>query len=416
MAAIFDALTDEDRRMTNHVNKNLKEQLSERIKEQRCFNDIFYSVSNLDTPIPELLQTIVNLLPKGWMYPEVTAARIVVEDRCYDTINFREGFAQLTALIELDGYCYGSVCITYLEAKPEQQEGLFLYEESVLLDAVALLIARILKRISLNKELALEYEEKAIRAEELKIANKKLAFQQEEKAKRAAELVILTTLKQEKNNQTAELLIVNQKLRLSIFETITLARQLGEMRDPYTAGHEEHVGDLAAAISVEMGLTKEFQEGIRVAGYLHDVGKIIIPAEILCKPTKLSFEEFALIKTHVMAGYEVVKNISFPWEVARPILEHHEKLDGSGYPNGLKGDEISLNGRILAVADALDAMSTHRPYRPALGLFFAVTEIERCAGTYYDPQVVEVCARLFKEKMITVYHDYAKVIYPLGHK
>jgi len=134
-----------------------------------------------------------------------------------------------------------------------------------------------------------------------------------------------------------------------------------------------------------------------IAGYLHDIGKIIIPAEILCKPGKLTPEEFNLIKNHVQAGYELLKNVNFSWNIARAVLEHHERLDGSGYPNHLKGDEISIQGRILAVADVVEAMSAYRPYRPALGIDLALAEIERGRGVIYDETVVDVCIKLFRE-------------------
>lgn len=178
------------------------------------------------------------------------------------------------------------------------------------------------------------------------------------------------------------------------------------MRDPYTAGHEQHVGDLAKAIGAEIGLNGHSQIGLMIAGYLHDIGKIIIPQEILCKPGKISPEEYSLIKNHVQAGYELLKNVSFPWEISRPVIEHHERLDGSGYPNGLRGSQISLEGRIMAVADVVDAMSAFRPYRPALGIEFALAEIERGRGSVYDEKVVDACLTLFREKAyeITLAH------------
>lgn len=215
----------------------------------------------------------------------------------------------------------------------------------------------------------------------LVIANKELVFQSEEKAKRAAELVI-----------------TNEQLQKSLFETINIVRRIAELRDPYTAGHEKHVGDLAKAIGAEIGLDTHSQEGLMFAGYLHDIGKIIVPAEILSKPGKLSLEEYSLVKNHVQAGYDLLKDITFPWQITRPILEHHERLDGSGYPNGVKGDQISIEGRILAVADTVDAMASHRPYRVALGIESALAEIVRGRGTLYDEMVVDACLTLFREK------------------
>jgi len=181
-------------------------------------------------------------------------------------------------------------------------------------------------------------------------------------------------------------------------ETIGIARDLSDLRDPYTAGHEQHVGDLAKAIAAELGLDEACQTGIMIAGYLHDIGKIIVPAEILCKPGKLTPEEFSLIKTHVQTGYELLKNVTFPWEIARPLLEHHERLDGSGYPNHLVDGQISMVGRILAVADVVEAMASYRPYRPALGIEPALAEIEGGRGRIYDEKVVDACLKLFREK------------------
>ena len=170
-----------------------------------------------------------------------------------------------------------------------------------------------------------------------------------------------------------------------------------DLRDPYTAGHEKRVGELSARIAAEMGLSENFQRGMRVAGGVHDVGKITVPAEMLNKPGKLSAIEFEMIKSHAEQGYEVLKNVDFPWPVAEVARQHHERIDGSGYPRGLKGEEIILEARIMAVADVVEAMSTHRPYRPALGVDAALAEIERGRGTAFDPVVAEACLRLFRE-------------------
>jgi HD-GYP domain-containing protein (c-di-GMP phosphodiesterase class II) len=180
-------------------------------------------------------------------------------------------------------------------------------------------------------------------------------------------------------------------------EAINLARQLTELRDPFTAGHEKHVGDLAKAIAAQMGFDEVYQKGVMIAGYLHDTGKIIVPIEILCKPGNLSLEEFNLVKNHVQAGYNLLKDITYPWPIAEAVLGHHERLDGSGYPNGLKGDQISLESRILTVADIVDAMTSLRPYRAGLGIEKALAEIEHGRGTLYDGAVVDACLKLFRE-------------------
>ncbi len=189
-----------------------------------------------------------------------------------------------------------------------------------------------------------------------------------------------------------------EELERAMMATVRVASTIGEMRDPYTSGHERRVGELTAAIGAEVGLSEHQVEGLRVAGYLHDLGKITVPTEILAKPGKISAVEFSLIKEHARQGYEILKEVSFPWPVALVALQHHERLDGSGYPKGLKGDEIIFEARILAVADTVEAMSSHRPYRPGFGIEAALAEIEQHRGTQYDPQAVDACLRLFRDK------------------
>jgi PAS domain S-box-containing protein len=189
-----------------------------------------------------------------------------------------------------------------------------------------------------------------------------------------------------------------ERLEKAMQSTIEVVSRIGELRDPYTHGHERRVGELAAAIGAEMGLDASAIEGIRVAGYVHDVGKIGVPAELLAKPTRLTATEFELIKDHARQSHEILKGIEFPWPVAQIALQHHERLDGSGYPSGLKGDAIIPEARLLSVADVVEAMATHRPYRAAIGIDKALAEIERGRGKLYDPVVVDACLRLFREK------------------
>lgn len=171
-----------------------------------------------------------------------------------------------------------------------------------------------------------------------------------------------------------------------------------ESRDPYTAGHQSRVADLAVSLAREMGLDAETCVGIRLAGLVHDIGKMQIPSEILTKPTRLSELEMAMIRTHPQVGYEILKDIPFPWPVAEMVLQHHERFNGSGYPKGLKGEEILLGARILCVADAVEAISADRPYRAALGMMAALDVIAQGRGTLFDPQVVECSLRLFSGK------------------
>jgi PAS domain S-box-containing protein len=193
-----------------------------------------------------------------------------------------------------------------------------------------------------------------------------------------------------------------EQLKIAFMSTVEVATTLSEMRDPYTAGHERHVGELAMAIGARLGLDERRQEGLRVAGYLHDIGKITIPAEILSKPGKLSPIEYELIKGHPQSGYDVLKDVEFPWPIAQVALQHHERMDGSGYPQGLKGEAILFEARIMAVADVMEAMSSHRPYRPGLGIEKALAEIERGRGTAYDPAVADACLQMFREGAYTL--------------
>ncbi|OGA18577.1 MAG: hypothetical protein A3I63_10860 [Betaproteobacteria bacterium RIFCSPLOWO2_02_FULL_66_14] len=188
------------------------------------------------------------------------------------------------------------------------------------------------------------------------------------------------------------------RLKAAFAGTVDVTMRMSEMRDPYTAGHERRVSEIAAAIGAELGLEAQATEGLRVAGQLHDVGKIAVPAEILAKPGKLSAIELRLIREHPQAGYDVLAGVEFPWPVAQVALQHHERMDGSGYPQGLKGEAILLEARIMAVADVVEAMSSHRPYRPGLGIGKALAEIERGRGTAYDPAVADACLKLFREK------------------
>lgn len=187
-------------------------------------------------------------------------------------------------------------------------------------------------------------------------------------------------------------------LRRSLEQSIQIIAATVEARDPYTAGHQRRVSELATAIAQEMGLSEEQIEGVHFAAIIHDLGKMHIPAEILSKPGKLSDMEFMFIHTHPQAGYDILKEVKFPWPIADIILQHHEKLDGSGYPQGLKGDQILLEAKIITVADVVEAMSSHRPYRSALGIEKALDEIRRGRGSEYDPSVVDTCLKLFTEK------------------
>jgi PAS domain S-box-containing protein len=189
-----------------------------------------------------------------------------------------------------------------------------------------------------------------------------------------------------------------QQLRDMLVQTIHSMALTVEKRDPYTAGHQGRVADLAVAIGHELGLSEHSIQGLRLGSMIHDIGKIYIPAEILNRPGRLTPQEMALIRTHPEVGYDIVKDIDFIWPVKEVILQHHERPDGSGYPGGLKGDEIALEARIVAAADVMEAISSHRPYRPALGVERGLEEIRKGRGARYDPDVVDACLGLFAEK------------------
>jgi len=188
------------------------------------------------------------------------------------------------------------------------------------------------------------------------------------------------------------------KLRETLIATVNSLASTVEMRDPYTAGHQRRVTILACAIAEEMNVTEDQFDGLRLAGLVHDIGKFNVPVEILNKPGRITETEFNIIKTHPLAGYNLLREIEFPWPVAQIVLQHHERLDGTGYPQGLKNGGIMLEAKILAVADVVEAMASHRPYRPALGIEVALEEIKKNKGIHYDPDVVDVCSRLFTDK------------------
>jgi PAS domain S-box-containing protein/putative nucleotidyltransferase with HDIG domain len=211
-----------------------------------------------------------------------------------------------------------------------------------------------------------------------------------------ASLVIMRDVTDRRRTEE-ELSLTLGKLRKAMGAIIQAMSMAIETRDPYTAGHQKRVSDLARAIATEMKLTSEEIDAIRMAASIHDLGKISIPAEILSKPGKINEFEFRLIQNHPQIGYEILRTIEFPWPIAEIVLQHHERINGSGYPNGLRGEEIHIIARILAVADVVEAMVSHRPYRSALTLGEAIHEITKNRGTLYDPDAVDACKRLFIE-------------------
>lgn len=189
-----------------------------------------------------------------------------------------------------------------------------------------------------------------------------------------------------------------KELRKALGGTIEAMALTVETRDPYTAGHQRRVSNLARALATEMEVSENQIQGIRLAGVIHDIGKISVPGEILSKPGKISKNEFGIIKEHPQVGHNILNTVDFPWPIAQIVLQHHERMDSSGYPDGISGENILLEARILAVADVVEAMASHRPYRASLGIDIALREILKNRSSFYDPKVVDACLRLFNEK------------------
>lgn len=216
----------------------------------------------------------------------------------------------------------------------------------------------------------------------------------------------------ERNRMYEELKNSREALKTSYLKLVTISdgvitalEKIVEGRDPYTAGHQKRVAELARAIGIKLKMPDDFVNSIYMGGMLHDIGKINVPENILNKPGKLTENEFDIIKTHPKSGYDILKTIDFPWRIENMALQHHERLDGSGYPKGLAKEDIIMESKIIGVADVVEAMSLDRPYRKAFGVKFALEEVERYKGTKFDKAVVEACAALFAEKEFK-FEDY----------
>jgi len=320
--------------------------LKERVKELNCLWELSNLIEKSGISLEKIFQEIVNLLPAAWQYPEIACARIILEGKEYKTENFKETIWKQSGDIKIHKKIIGTLEVYYLEERPGIDEGPFQKEEGELMTVIA---------------------------------------------ERLGEFI-------NGKKSTAQLQQSYQKTKRAMDATIETMSKIVEAKDPYTAGHQRRVSQLATAITKELNFSKDKIEGMRIASLIHDIGKIGLPTEILSKPTKLSDIEFSLIKEHPQIGYNILKFIDFSYPVARIVLQHHERLNGSGYPNHLKGDKIFLESRILGVADVVEAMSSHRPYRPALGIDAALEEITQNRGILYDPEVVDACLKLFKEK------------------
>ncbi len=320
--------------------------LKERIKELNCLWELSNLIEKSGISLEKIFQELVNLLPSAWQYPEIVCARIILEDKIFKTENFKETIWKQSRDIKIHKKIIGTIEVYYLEESPELDERSFQKEKEYLITIIA---------------------------------------------ERLGEFI-------DGKNSTAQLQQSYQRTKSAMDATIETMSKIVEAKDPYTAGHQQRVSQLATAIAKELNFSKDKIEEVRIASLIHDIGKIGLPSEILSKPDKISIEEYNLIKRHSQVGYDILKNIDFSYPVAQIVLQHHERLDGSGYPNNLKGDKILLEAKIIGVADTVEAMSSHRPYRPALGIEVALEEISQNRGILYDPEVVDLCLKLFKEK------------------
>jgi putative two-component system response regulator len=289
----------------------------------------------------------------------------------------------------LDLLKQGSFNLVLTDLKMQEVDGLEVLRQAreIAPQAVVLILtgyASVESAIEALREGAHDYLVKPCSADELRL-----------KIERGLERVRLAEERQQAEEELRRSCV---KLKRALEGTIYTLVSAIEMRDPYTAGHQRRVTQLACTIANEMGLPEERIEGLRMAGLIHDLGKINIPAEILSKPGELNNFQCGLIRMHPRTGHDILTGIEFPWPVAEIVLQHHERIDGSGYPQGLSGDEIMVEARILAVADVVEAMASRRPYRPSRGLDKALEEISQNRGVLYDPETVDVCLKLFAEE------------------
>jgi HD-GYP domain-containing protein (c-di-GMP phosphodiesterase class II) len=320
--------------------------LRERVTELNCLYSLSKLIEEKKDSLEAVFEGVVNLIPDGWRYPEITCARLTVGGSVYTTQNWQETAWKQDSAIKFQGKEIGALEICYLEERPAGDEGPFLKEERSLIIAICERLCHVIERQRADQNLVKSY----------------------------------------------------QILRKTFEDTISAIATIVEIRDPYTAGHQVRVAKLATAIAMEMNLPDEQVHSIHTSATIHDVGKMYVPTDMLTRPAKLSALEFPIIKTHVQNSYDILKRIEFPWPIAKITLQHHERIDGSGYPNGLKGEEILLEAKILAIADVVEAMTSYRSYRPGLGIDKALEEISKNRGILYDIAAVDVCLKLFKKK------------------
>ena len=331
--------------LEEEVNKRTAD-LRERVKELNCLYNISRVIGEKTSSLETIFKEVVNLIPDGFQYPDITCTQLKVGGDTYEMPSWYETSYKLSDVIISNDKEIGSLKVCYSEEKPARDEGPFLTEERLMVDTICERLGHVISRYAAQQKLVQSY----------KVLNK------------------------------------------TFDDTIIAFSTIVKIKDSYTADHQIRVARLTEAIAKEMHLDDEQVRVTRIAGIIHDIGKIYVPADILSRPGRLSDLEFEIIKTHVQYGYDILKTIDFPWPIAQVVLQHHEKLDGSGYPNKIKGADILLFSRILTVADVVEAMASHRPYRSALGLDKALDEISQNKGKLYDPDVVDACLRLFTEK------------------
>ena len=318
--------------------------LSKRVKEQLCLYSISEIFNRMDISAIEALELAVREIPSGWQYPEITCARIIFDNNNLTTDNFKKTSWKQISKIRSAEKEIGVVEVYYMDEKPIFDIGPFLHEESNLINSIGTVVGSFL----------------------------------------------------EKKANAADILKSQNDLIHAAMGAINAISATVEKRDPYTSGHQNRVAILSVAIATDLGWSDSKKEGLRLGSLIHDIGKIHIPAEILNRPGKLTDAEFSIIKSHPQVGFEIVEHTDFPWPIKEMILQHHERIDGSGYPNGLTGEFIVDEAKVIAVADVVEAITAHRPYRPALGIDAGLEEIERGKGTAYDPMVVDSCLKIIR--------------------
>lgn len=326
--------------------KKTEDRLKLKIKELNNLYSMVNLVIEQGVTVEKVFRETIKHISDGMRYPELTCSRIIFDGKEFRTENFKKTKWKEYRDIVVRGKETGAVEVYYLKKRPGSSRGLFSKEEKKIIEGVSNIISTYLERKLAAEELRKSY----------------------------------------------------YRIKATLGSIIRTLANIVEEQDRYTSGHQKRVAILATAIAEELGMDKGRVEAINTAALIHDIGKIRIPASILTKPGKLSDIEFKMVKTHPRVGYDMLKEIEFPSPIAKIIVQHHERLDGSGYPEGLRSKDIILEARVIAVADVMEAMISHRPYRPALSVDKAIGEITSGKNKLYDSKIVDACIKLFKKK------------------